>query len=435
VSAGRRRVRTGLLVAAGVTALLVTAASGFGIASIRYLEKSLIKVDSGTGADASKGELPDVNPICTKHACNFLVLGSDTREGLGKGQQSKFGNTQTVQGQRSDTIMVVHVDASRDHTVILQIPRDLRVDIPGHGTDKINSAFNFGPNVTVQTVQQLTGWKINHYVEINFAGFERLVNALGGVPICIDKPLYDKLANLNLPHAGCYNLRGPQALAFVRARHVEGDTIPDFSRISRQQQFIRAVIQKVLSFGSFTRVFDLAHAIENNLVVDDRLNIDDIQDLTRKLAEVGQSGVDFRVVPAVPVTIDGIDYVDAIQPAMDRLFRRIAEGKRLGSLGKEAPLTPISPGSISVQVLDAGSGGKVDDVIRYLQRAGFVVLPVAAAPPDLTRTQLLWAKRAPKEKTVVASYLPNVPILSDQAHTGGADVTVVIGPDFKGVGI
>jgi LCP family protein required for cell wall assembly len=375
VSAGRRRVRTGLLVAAGVTALLVTAASGFGIASIRYLEKSLIKVDSGTGADASKGELPDVNPICTKHACNFLVLGSDTREGLGKGQQSKFGNTQTVQGQRSDTIMVVHVDASRDHTVILQIPRDLRVDIPGHGTDKINSAFNFGPNVTVQTVQQLTGWKINHYVEINFAGFERLVNALGGVPICIDKPLYDKLANLNLPHAGCYNLRGPQALAFVRARHVEGDTIPDFSRISRQQQFIR------------------------------------------------------------PVTIDGIDYVDAIQPAMDRLFRRIAEGKRLGSLGKEAPLTPISPGSISVQVLDAGSGGKVDDVIRYLQRAGFVVLPVAAAPPDLTRTQLLWAKRAPKEKTVVASYLPNVPILSDQAHTGGADVTVVIGPDFDGVGI
>jgi LCP family protein required for cell wall assembly len=430
----RRRGRGLFLAIAGVLSILVTVASGLAIAGVAYLNGKLVHIPSGRGADASTGGLPNVDSICVNHACNFLVLGSDSRAGLSKRQQSGFGNAQTVQGQRSDTIMVVHADPANDRTVILQIPRDLRVAIPGHGVDKINSAFDYGPNVTVQTVEKLTGFRINHYVEVNFTGFERLVDALGGVPICIDKPMSDQLAGLHLPHAGCYNLQGPQALAFVRARHVAGDTIPDFSRISRQQQFMRAVINKVLSLGAFTKIFALAHAIQDNVKVDDKLNIDDLQELTNRMAQVGQRGVIFRVVPAVPVTLGGVDYVEAIQPQTDRLFNRILAGKRLGSLGLEEPLTPVSPADITVQVWDANSGGQAASVVTYLQKAGFIVLPMQAAPATYAKTQLLWAKGADQQKTVVASYLGTVPVLSDQGVRGTADVTVVIGPDFKGIG-
>jgi LCP family protein required for cell wall assembly len=428
-----RRGRSLFLAVAGVLSILVTVASGLAIAGVRYLDHSLVKLPSGSKATGPHA-LTHVDSICIKNACNFLVLGSDTRAGLSKQQQSQFGTNQTVQGQRSDTIMVVHVDPENDRTVILQIPRDLRVEIPGHGIDKINSAFNYGEDVTVQTVEQLTGFRINHYVEINFTGFERLVDALGGIPICIDKPMSDQLAGLHLSHAGCYNLKGPQALAFVRARHVAGDTIPDFSRISRQQQFMRAVINKVLSLGAFTKIFALAHAIKDNVKVDDKLNIDDLQELTNKMAQVGQRGVVFRVVPAVPVTIGGIDFVEAIQPGADRLFKRVLAGKRLGSLGLEEPLTPISPAEVTVQVWDANSGGKAASVVAYLQKAGFIVLPMQTAPGTYTKTQLLWAKGADQLRTVVASYLPTVAVLSDQGIQGQADVTIVVGPDFKGIG-
>src|SRR2546430_7379391 len=122
-------------------------------------------------------------------------------------------------------------------------------------------------------------------------------------------PMIDKLAGLHLPHAGCYDLKGSQALAFVRARHVEGDTIPDFSRISRQQQFMRVVIQKLLSFGVVLHFKSLINAVSHNLVRDDKLNLYELQDLTRKLSGLGQYGVFFRVVPAKPVTIGGVDYV------------------------------------------------------------------------------------------------------------------------------
>ena len=105
--------------------------------------------------------------------------------------------------------------------------------------------------MTVQVVEKLFKMPVNHYIEINFQGFINVVNAMGGVSVCIDKPMIDTLSGLNLPHAGCYTLKGAQALAFVRARHVQGDSIPDFSRISRQQQFLRAALQKMQSPASW----------------------------------------------------------------------------------------------------------------------------------------------------------------------------------------
>jgi LCP family protein required for cell wall assembly len=195
-----RRARTWFLVLSGVLALAIAGGSGFGILTIHNVEASLIKIDTGKNCRQTVDLcLPSVTPECTNKVCNFLILGSDSR----KGAPRQIGTTQGSPGQRSDTIMVVTVDPRVNRTTVLSIPRDLRVDIPGYGLNKINTAFSHprGNDLIVQTVEKLTGLQINHYVDVNFLGFEGLVNAIGGVPICINKPLFDQLAGLNLPRS------------------------------------------------------------------------------------------------------------------------------------------------------------------------------------------------------------------------------------------
>lgn len=418
-------------------ALLVSAGSGLSIFTIRRVESKIQKLCTGsecTAGELRRGGLPSVVGPCYRKACVYLILGSDTRAGLSKQQQSQFGRASAGGGQRADTIIVVQVDTAKNRTVVLSIPRDLRVPIPGHGEGKINTAFELGgANLMVRTVANLTGLRINHYVQVNFAGFERLVDAIGGVPICINKPLQDKLAGLNLPHKGCYTLRGSQALAFVRARHIQGDLIPDFSRISRQQQFLQALVHKALSAGAVFDIPALIRAAQKNLVLDDKLNLYSLQDLTRKLGALGQAGVQFRVVPAFPITVDGVDYVRLLQPQAGTLFERIRDGKSLGTIGKAAYATPLSPAEVSVRVLDASSNGQAARVASFLARAGFRVEPVEVAPPELTTTVLLYGHGESKPKQAVASFLTDVPLRFDATYTAGADVTLVIGPDFQGI--
>jgi LCP family protein required for cell wall assembly len=426
------RTRMGFLIVAGVLALVMAGGSAFAIGEIKHLEGALdaTRIDVGSHCQGSEC-LSAVNPFCQHSACNFLILGSDTRTGLTQQQQQQFGSASNTPGQRADTIIVVQVDVPHHRTIVLSIPRDTLVDIPGHGMNKINTAFSYGPNVMVQTVERFTGLTINHYVEVNFIGFQDLVNALGGVPICINKPLIDPLSGLHLAHAGCYNLYGPQALAFVRARHIQGDLIPDFSRITRQQQFIRAVIQKTLSPTEFLKLPKLVAAAKDNLRIDKNLNLYDLQDLTHTLANLGQGGVIFRLVPATPVVRSGIDYVVPIEPQASELFERIRDGRSLGFIGIAEPGTPISPASVTVRVYDANSGGRAQQVAAYLAKAGFLVLPVAPAPPSLTRSTILRSGTTGAQEAALASYFDSLPVAFSKTYTSGTDVAVVVAAGFK----
>jgi LCP family protein required for cell wall assembly len=441
---GRRRAKTAFLALAGILSLVVAAGSGLAIATIHHVEASIIKLETGenaldlirSGGAGAKDVLPSVDPVCPRDACTFLILGSDSRQGLDR----SFGSTKNSPGQRSDTIIVVQVDQQLDRTVVLSIPRDLLVNIPGHGTGKINTALEFGNDVIVQAVEKLTGLQINHFVRINFAGFQSLVDALGGVTVCTDRPLVDLLSHLNLAKPGCHNLRGGQALAFVRARHIEGDLIPDFSRIARQQQFMRAVIQKVLSLGSLFQLPKLVGAVQHNLVMDDGLDLYNLQDLSLKLAAKGQKGVFFRVVPAVPVQIDGVDYVQLVQPDASRLFDHMRTGARLGEVGKRAYGTPVSPANVTVQILDAGNPSAAATVAQFLQQAGFLVLPAKAAPSTLTTSAILWGPDVQRDDVAggdpvatLASYLPKLSVTFDSVNTHEQTPIVVVGPDFPGI--
>jgi LCP family protein required for cell wall assembly len=425
-----RAIKAFLILAAVLSVFLVVG-SGLAIGGIYYYDGQLTKVEVGSDC-LSEGCLRHIKPECLRGVCNYLILGSDSREGFGPG--SAVGDPSVVGGERADTIILVNEDPNMNRTVVLHIPRDLLVDIPGVGRGKINSALGHGADKMVETVQQLTGLEINHFVSVNFSGFISVVNALGGVDICVDRPLVDTLSGLDIPEAGCTNLRGSQALAFVRARHVQGDAIPDFSRIARQQQFIRAVLNKILSVGSTFRLPSLIQAAEDNLVLDDNLGLYDLRDLTNELAQVGQEGVTFRVTPAVPVLIDDVSYVELVEERALPLFERIRNGEDLGSLGKQEESTPLSPADITVQVFDAGSFGDAAEVADYLGRAGFAVVDdVQPAPDGLTGSHVVYSTGFGKQKAVVTSYLPLLPELFSEDPIEGADVTVVVDSDFQGI--
>jgi LCP family protein required for cell wall assembly len=430
---GHPRGRKIFLVLAGVLSLLIAGGSAFSVQTIRTVNEGLTKINT------QQGNLPcnptsclpiHTPPRCFTKVCNYLVLGSDSRAGLSAYQQSEFGSTSSGDTSRSDTIMFVHLNIPANKSTIVSIPRDLYVNIPGHGYDKINAAFSYGPGVLVKTVEQLTGMDINHYVAVNFAGFENLVDAIGGVPVCVDKPMVDHLAGLDLPHAGCYNLKNQQALGFVRARHIVGDTIPDFSRIARQQLFFRAMLSKLISAGAVMKIPALLHAIKHNVVIDQNLNVYALQDLMQHITVVGQAGVDFRAIPAVPFVLNNIDYVRALEPETQEIFSRIKNNQPLFKLGKELPLTGMSPANIRVEVLDMNSNGRAQKVYDYLSRAGFYMLKIRPADPVLTHNQVRWAPDMHLQRAALMKYIHGVHAVKGTTFGPGGAIVVVVGPDF-----
>ena len=442
----RGRGRMAFLIVAAVFGVAVMAGSGWAIRQIYAANASvphLTTCPTGTTAaqanqehclllNVGKNGKAQPQPACFTTVCNYLILGSDSRGGLTSAQQSVYGSASTITGQRSDTMMLVHVDIPRNLTTILSIPRDLRVEIPGHGINKITAALDYGPNESIKTVEALTGLTINHYIQVNFTGFMGLVNAVGGVPICVSQPMIDTYSGLHLPHAGCYRLRGKQALAFVRARHIPGDAIPDFSRIARQQQFMRAVMQKITSpLVSITNFQAILTALHHGVAIDEGMNLYDLQDLTRRLDSIGQSGVEFRSLPALPVTIGGIDYVEMQQPEASRIFWCLQHNKPLGKLGLVMYGTPPSPATISVQVYDAGNATEAQKVARYLGKAGFQVIGVKQAPAGLATSEILYGAPAVDEMKVLSAYLPRILVKESKQPPAGADITVVVGSGFK----
>jgi LCP family protein required for cell wall assembly len=377
-----------------------------------------------------RGGTPHVGGPCVRHACNYLVLGNDSRKGLTKGQQTYFGSGRTVKGQRSDTILLVRVDPRQERAVVLSFPRDLWVHIPGQGIGKINSAYEGGPDRVAQVVQNLTGLHVNHFLSVNFVGFENVVRTLKGVPICLDRPLYDSVAGLNLA-AGCQKLNAFQALAFVRARHVCGDKIPDFSRITRQQQFLRAIMAKVLSVGMIFHAKALIDQVAPNLLVDKDLNLADIIYLTTKLRGIKTGAVDFRSVPGDPYatvnTPAGTVDIVKLKPQARVLFKRLREGLPLGNLGKTLAGTPPSPATISVRVYDDASGQVAQRAFRLLTKGGFDIRPTARAGPLAVRgPAILFRPGEAQEAQVVRGYLPKLAMKEAPRGALTEDVAVIV---------
>ena len=188
---------------------------------------------------------------------NYLLVGSDSREGLSPEERRRLG-TGSAGGRRTDTIMILHVPSLGGPPTLISLPRDSYVPIPGYKKNKINAAFAFGgPELLTATVENVTGLRVDEYVEIGFGGFVGVVEGLGGVEMCLPKAVKDEKAHIDLP-AGCQELDGPNALGYVRARYF--DPKGDLGRVERQRQFLSAVMNETLSPStllnpiSYTRV-------------------------------------------------------------------------------------------------------------------------------------------------------------------------------------
>ncbi|HKD89981.1 MAG TPA: LCP family protein [Streptosporangiaceae bacterium] len=193
---------------------------------------------------------------------NWLIAGSDSRQGLSKKQERRFATGQLDASGfgRSDTILILHIPAS-GKPLLISIPRDSLVDIPGHGQNKINAAFSFGgPTLLAETVQKNTGLYISHFMDIGFGGFVRVVNSVGGVRMCLVHSLHDHASGLHL-HTGCQVLHGGEALAYVRDRH--NFTTQDLQREQDQRIFLKALLSKLTSPGVMLNPFASLPAASN----------------------------------------------------------------------------------------------------------------------------------------------------------------------------
>jgi LCP family protein required for cell wall assembly len=208
----------------------------------------------------------------------WLLVGSDSRQGLSPEQQAELATGGDIGNGRTDTIMLVHVPAfgSSTPTAMVSIPRDSYVEIPDYGTDKINSAFVFGgAPLLAQTVEQATGMRLDHYAEIGFDGFAVLVDAVGGVTVCPAEPIADPLAGIDLP-AGCQKLDGRNALGYVRTRATPR---ADLDRMMNQRQFMSDLLHRAASPTvalNPLRWYPMAHAATDALTVDSGAHVTDL---------------------------------------------------------------------------------------------------------------------------------------------------------------
>ncbi len=182
---------------------------------------------------------------------NWLIAGADSRQGLTQQQLISLHVGHDFGTENSDSLMLLHIGSGRP--VLISIPRDSYVPIPGYGDNKINAALGFGgPALLVKTVENVTGLRINNYMGIGFGGLVSVVNQVGGVTMCLPKALHDYDSGANIP-AGCHNLDGAQALAFVRDRHSFADE--DLQRIEDQRAFLKALLDKATSPGVYLNPF------------------------------------------------------------------------------------------------------------------------------------------------------------------------------------
>ena len=235
------RPRRILAILAGLVALIVVVA----VAVYFSVSSKLTKIDVLT-------------PVSfTSAGTNWVITGSDSRAGLSKSEENQLSLGHDISGQRSDTILLLHVPANGTRPTLVSLPRDSYVPIPGHGYNKLNAAYALGgPKLLVQTVQNVTGLVVDHYMGIGFGGLVSVFNDVGGVQVCLKAPMKDPKAGLNLK-AGCQTLSGDQALGFVRTRaFAKGD----IQREQDQRILIKGILTKMTSPGTVANPFAIVPA-------------------------------------------------------------------------------------------------------------------------------------------------------------------------------
>ncbi len=351
------------------TALLIVLVCGLGWGATSWLEAAVRQIDA---LDPDSSAIQDA--AAQQGDQNFLVIGSDTRAGAPVSED--VGDAADIPGARTDTVMIVHVPEDRSRVTVVSFPRDLEITRPAcerwdavSGTYtgqwlpptprvKLNSAYAAGgPRCVTRVVQELSGLAVNRFLGVDFQGFKGMVDAVAGVPVCVERPIDDSVLGVVVPQAGTSLLTGDQALNYVRARHVRGDPSSDYGRIQRQQRFLGALLRTVLSAGTLLdpgKLRGLVDAISRS-TFGENIGADQMLSLSQSLGSLDPRSVTFVTVPTTGMANDRGNEV--LRSGDERaLFTSIIENAPLPGTGP-APAAPVAPpvAPAEVRLVDARS--------------------------------------------------------------------------------
>jgi len=372
---------------------------------------------------------------------NVLLVGSDSRARL-TGDLAQQAGKDEVAGQRSDTIMILHVDSKAQKAALLSVPRDLYVKIAG-GTksDRINASFaSGGPQTLIQTIKENLGIQINHYMEVDFVGFRDIVNTVGGVNVYVPAPARDAMSGLDIKEPGCIRFDGDVGLSWVRSRHYEyfesgkwrTDPTSDLGRIQRQQDFIRRMMRKAVSSG-LTNPLTLNRLVGigvKDVTIDSSMSTSDLVRVARRFKSLNPDTVDMLTLPTTPVMIGGADVL--------KLNQSEAKGyiDRLNGQGEPAPGGgDIRPGDVRVRVLNGnGTEGAAAKAGNDLEGPGFIVADQGDADSfKYAHTKIRYATGQKAKAELLARYLQSGATITEDKTLRTVDLTVAVGADYSGV--
>ncbi|MEP6599815.1 MAG: LCP family protein [Actinomycetota bacterium] len=441
-------ITTQVLVALLAVGALV--ASGFAWATVRRFTS-----DIQHGAALPTVAANEANPVkrdIDGKDQNILLLGNDSVQGATPAEIAALGTTSDRNSQATDTMMIMHIPANGTKATLISFPRDSWVDIPGQGKAKLNSAYagafvaakdkgmtdadatSAGISLTAQTLTQLTGLHIDHYVQINLLGFYEISEAIGGVDVCLNAAQNKYTENddgthpngytgINLKAGWNYNVKGLQAEAFVRQRH--GLLGSDFARIARQQYFLSAVFKKVASAGMLFNPLKLTavfKAVSKSLFTDPGL---DVLSFVQQFQKISAGNIVFGKLPIVDPDghADGLSVVLIDPDAVKQYIRQLIG---VPTDPKLANAAPIAPGAVRVQVLNgSGQTGTAARNATAMQQAGF---QASIGDADATRpaTTILYGDGMQAQAMTVARWFPKAQLV---LTPGATAVTLVLGQD------
>ena len=433
-----------------VTTLVLVAASLAAYVAYRNVVDGIRQVD----VSHLLGKRP---PQYSTASMNILVIGSDSRAGT----NGQFGSAQAISGARSDTMMLLHILPQQHGAVVISFPRDSLVPIigcqvdgmgdPGQKaqpgtTEMLNATFTSGGAACLwKTLEASTGIFIDHFVEVNFNGFQSVVNDLGGVNVCLPAAIRDPASGLNLT-AGVHHVSGAQALAFVRERHIgEGS---DLQRIQRQQFFMAALLQQTdtqKTLSDVPRLYSIARDVAKTLTTDSGLPVTTMLSVAQSMKGLTSKGVQFTQVPVIPDPNDA-NRVLWQQPQAAQLFSAIAHDQSVTKPSKKksgtaagGTVTPSTasagtPAKIGIKVLNAtATAGLAAQAARSLSQAHFGVTGTGNAVAPSASTMVQYSSAADAGAASALTQVVPGAVVQQVAGVTTGTVDLILGSSFTGI--
>ena len=432
--------------ATSIFLMVATAIGGGAVYAINGLGKNITSIDT---SDLNNADRPDSVVQTDTSPTNLLIMGSDSREGDGN---SGYGD---VSGARSDTTLLVHLYNGRKDAVVVSIPRDSWVEIAGCTrpdgsttrpyTTKFNAAFAFGgPVCTIKTIEKLTDLRINNFVVVDFNAFKTVVDAIGGVEVCLTTPAYDPVvpgrggSGLNLP-AGYSTISGKQALAFVRARESLGDG-SDLSRIKRQQEFIGSMIRGMTEKGLLTNpsmIYRVLGAITSSITTNSEFaSIQALQDFALSLGNLDPSHIKFVTTPYDLKGDGNVHWNDETTAMWEtiKLDETYPPVEATASASASTSASPAAPADINITVLNATSTvGLAKKAAAELEAKGFNVTKVGNSTRRIGVSEILYKSKSASDAAVLGSATNITALNADNSNA--SSIVLLVGPDWKSGGV